>query len=184
MSRSFKKGAQTVVTNWRGIFLGGVHSKRYHGAVRAKVIHRVAARARLAACGRAGRGADMAALTARLFAASRRQCGRSGALFFWDLREAYHRVVRQLLFTRGGASDEEVARILQALGLPPDAMQELATMIELAGASLARLGMSEQHCRVLEEAHTSTFFVYEGHGSLIETHRGGRPGDPFCGYDP
>ena len=59
-------------------------------------------------------------------------------------------------------------------------MHELAEMIQAQAAALVELGLSRYASWQLEEAHTSTYFVFEGHDALVETHRGGRPGSPYA----
>ena len=70
--------------------------------------------------------------------------------------------------------------LFKALGLGPEALHELADLIKSESAALKNMGLGDHAARQIEEAHSSTFYVYEGHDSLIETHRGARPGNPYA----
>jgi len=180
----FKKGLMSRVAHYRSVMLGDSGPKCYQGAIRAKIVSRLegAGGYRDQACsGRKGRGADLAALGARSFARLLKRKGWSGALFFWDLRAAYHKVVRQLVFGQSlYASDEEVAHLIRRLGLPPETMQELADHVQEETGLMEQEGVCWHLARLVEESHTSTFFLVAGAEAPYETHRGGRPGSPFA----
>ena len=100
--------------------------KRYHSAIRTKALDSAPAALREQAYGSGGgKGCDMASLCSRAFVAALHKLGASGALFFWDLREAFHRIIRQLLWGRACTTDEEMAFLLNRLDLGPEIMNEL-----------------------------------------------------------
>jgi len=179
----FKKGLAKKVSNYRSIMLSDAGQKAYHSAVRQKIVGRLEENGyRDQACsGRKGRGADFAALAARAFVRLLRRKKWSGCLFFWDLKAAYHRVVRAVIFGKPlYASDSEIAHLVQALGLPPGTMAALAARLESGDGIMAEAGLPWQLIKSAEEAHTSTFFLVSGAAGPYETHRGARPGSPFA----
>ena len=72
---------------------------------------------------------------------------------------AYHKVIRQLVF--GGSlysSDEEVTFIVQRLKLPPETMPQLASFLQAGEGLMPAAGVSDHLTKIVEEAHTTTFF--------------------------
>ena len=134
-----------------------------------------------ACAGRPGRGADFAALGGRCFLRLLQRRGLSGALLFWDLVAAYHKVIRQLVFGCSlYSSDEEVAFLVKRLDLPPETMPQLAAFLKAGHGLIAEAGVSDHLSKIVEEAHATTFFVVSGAEAPYETHLGGMPGGPFA----
>ena len=105
----------------------------------------------------------------------------SGALVFWDLVAAYHKVIRSIVFGRHTwCTDEEIAHVLKSLDFPPDIMDDLRRHVEEETNMMSEMGAGRHLAMLSEEAHTTTFFVLNGATNPYETHRGGRPGNPFA----
>ena len=104
--------------------------------------------------------------------------GRSTAIVFLDLQEAFYRVLCPLAL--GGAmTDDAIATMMQRLALPTSAMEELARHLEEPGAT-ERASVPEHLQRALDAIHTDTHFHMEGQQDQIRTQAGSRPGDPFA----
>ena len=115
----------------------------------------------------------MAAQAARLFA-SPHQKG-NGLLLFLDLREAFYRVARPLL-VHMGHTEEDTARVFQALQLPAEAFHTFRC--NLAGTSAAcHAGASEWMQSLFRELLSDTWFRLPQQPDVIVTDLGTRPGD-------
>ena len=114
----------------------------------------------------------MAARTFRDIMAHRRH---AWSLTFFDVRAAYYRVLRQILVKTG---DQEWAlrKLLHELGVPPQALQELAQKMDGIGI-LADAGVPEHLCHLLADAMQGTWFRIDCGTALTLTRRGVRPGD-------
>jgi len=107
--------------------------------------------------------------------------GRSAAVLFLDLQEAFYRVLRPLALG-DTMTDEAIGAMMQRLRLPPSAMTELARLLDLPGAT-EQAGLP-QHLRMAMCAiHTDTHFHVEGQSDRVRTQAGSRPGDPFADVD-
>ncbi|CAE7848430.1 unnamed protein product [Symbiodinium sp. KB8] len=114
----------------------------------------------------------MAARTFRDIMVHRRH---AWSLTFFDVRAAYYRVLRQILVKTG---DQEWAlrKLLHELGVPPQALQELAQKMDSIGI-LADAGVPEHLCHLLADAMQGTWFRIDCGTALTLTRRGVRPGD-------
>ena len=179
----YKSGLKSKVSNHRSLMLGDGTQKCYHGAIRRKVLRTAEAGGlRDQACtGRRGRGADFAALGARAFIRTLKHKNWCGGLLFWDLVAAYHRVIRCLVFGKNTwCSDEEITHVIKSLELPPSTIEELVKHIDTEANCMNEYGASDHLTLLTEEAHTTSFVMVNGATQPHETHRGGRPGNPFA----
>ena len=87
------------------------------------------------------------------FAAAKR-CTLSDGAICVDLVKAYHRLVRQFV-VGGDCSAEGLPALVQALGLPASAAEEL-TGLQDGVSLLRRAGASDHIERVVREMHCST----------------------------
>merc|ERR1712051_118118 len=173
-----RKGGQDKVESYRDIVLEDALAKCVHAAARRRLMKAGRARLRATQCGGIkGRGTDMPALLARQFFHVARRSGRSAAALFIDLRDAYYRVLREVVV--GGKIDAEViAALALRLGLP----REAAAQLEHAFDGIAReaaTGLSEREAAWLQELHGSTWFALENADDVDLTRSGTRPGDPL-----
>ena len=104
--------------------------------------------------------------------------GRSAAVLFLDLQEAFYRVLRPLALG-DTMTDEAIGAMMQRLCLPPSAMTELGLLLEQPGAT--EQASLPPHLRLaLQAIHTDTHFHIEGQTDKVRTQAGSRPGDPFA----
>jgi hypothetical protein len=99
----------------------------------------------------------------------------SCGVIFFDVRAAFHSMLREHAF--GGASlPPRLCEVLDAAGFDIDQLQR---DVGCHGASF------QQHpnlClqRAVQDAHSSTWYVVDGHAECHQTHRGSRPGSPLA----
>ena len=104
--------------------------------------------------------------------------GRSAAVLFLDLQEAFYRVLRPLALG-DKMTDEAICAMMQRLRIPPSAMEELARLLELPGAT-EQADLPPHLRRALCAIHTDTHFHVAGQQDRVRTQAGSRPGDPFA----
>ena len=114
----------------------------------------------------------MAARTFRDIMAHRRH---AWSRTFFDVRAAYYRVLRQIL-VRTGDQEWALRKLLHELGVPPQALHELAQKMDGIGI-LADAGVPEHLCHLLADAMQGTWFRIDCGTALTLTRRGVRPGD-------
>ena len=107
----------------RSVFLASGVGKQYHRLLRSRLIPYLEEYSPEVACALKGRGVDTGSHYIRLSQEWAAGSGLSSAVIFFDITAAYYVVVRELAF--GGCSDEAVARLLHAVGLPADAAADL-----------------------------------------------------------
>ncbi|CAE7922993.1 tyrP-A, partial [Symbiodinium necroappetens] len=98
------------------------------------------------------------------------------SLTFFDLQAAFYQVLRQALVPPLD-TDEELLKILHALGLPSAAVSELKDKL-YATAQLPLLGATSHAVAVVQDLFRGTWFRLSGFSALTLTKRGSRPGDP------
>ncbi|CAE7844850.1 unnamed protein product [Symbiodinium necroappetens] len=97
------------------------------------------------------------------------------SMTFFDVRAAYYRVLRQIL-VRTGDQEWALRKLLHELGVPPQALVELAAKMEGIGI-LADAGVPDHLCHLLADAMQGTWFRIDCGTALTLTRRGVRPGD-------
>ena len=146
----------SIPDSFRGVMLSDAIGKRIHAAVRFKIVGQQpdAFLPSQFNCGK-GCGSDMCAFVVREHFAAAKRCKLSAGALFVDLVKAYHRLVRQFV-VGGDCSAEGLAALVQALGLPASAAEELTGLLD--GVSLLRrAGASEHIERAVRQMHCSTW---------------------------
>ena len=103
--------------------------------------------------------------------------GHSSAIVFFDLTNAFHRLIRELV--SGVHVPEAIEEVLQALvteGLP---VQEAMDLLQLP-CLLQQLGAPAFLVQLLQDLHTDTWLKAPGDERFIITRRGTRPGSPLA----
>ena len=106
------------------------------------------------------------------------QRGKSSAIIFLDLQEAFYRVLRPLALG-DVMQDEAIAAMMQRLSLPQTAIEELARHMEEPGAT-ERAALPAHLQQAINAIHTDTHFHMDGQLDHVRTQAGSRPGDPFA----
>ena len=104
--------------------------------------------------------------------------GRSCALLFLDLTEAYYRILRPLA-VGGGWTDSTIVAMTQRLGMPPEVIQELYEHLRDPDA-LTMACLPATHRNYIQAIHRDTYFYVEGQHDVVRTELGTRPGDSFA----
>ena len=104
--------------------------------------------------------------------------GRSTALLFLDLKEAFYRVVRGLVVDVE-PDDEMIARLAQRLDLPHETLHELYALLDSRPA-LEEAGMPPHLRNAVSALHVDTHFYIPGQRDTCRTAVGTRPGDSWA----
>ena len=113
---------------------------------------------------------------ARAFVRSARDTGKSSAVLYLDLKEAFYRIVREAPLG-GEVSDEFIGLLaMKLINLPDDSLHQLhAFLSEPTALQQARL--DEMQCRCLRAVHATTHLWMDGQDDVSRTPVGTRPGD-------
>ena len=171
-----QRGNKLECSSYRAILVSSFIGKSVHGAMRSVCSpHLDSASMPLQIGGRREQPVLIASQAVRCFQQGCQKAGRSAALLFVDLQEAFHRVVRPLI--HGGQLDDgHVAGIVKAVGLPPSAIGRLHTYVR-ESSLIAKSGATEWTARYVEEINADAWFTF-GECTDIASVRGGtRPGD-------
>ena len=169
------KAAPHLGSSHRGILVSSTIGKAYHKILRSKNVPALAAAATpLQIGGIPRRPATMAAHVVRAHQQWAAKQGRSQATVFLDLREAFYRIMRPLVVGFQG-SDEDIARIVREVNLPPYVMHELHAHLEQQSL-FVQAGASPWLAAVTGEALQCTWFRLNT-AAVTETGIGTRPGD-------
>jgi len=174
-----KKGPQILCESYRSLLISSHIAKSVHRAVRdhqSTVYEAFLQSAQIG--GRKSIPVSLGVHYIRAAARRARNLGRSHALVFLDLREAFYRVLRPISIG-GHIPDSLLATVAARLHLPDDALADLQALLQLpSGTSLA--GLPRHMRRALQALHTNTHFRMEGQEDRVHTLIGSRPGDPFA----
>eukprot|EP00438_Fugacium_kawagutii_P007639 Skav207582 [mRNA] locus=scaffold2931:206770:211794:- [translate_table: standard] len=104
--------------------------------------------------------------------------GRSSAVLFLDLKEAFYRLMRPLALGSPYTMDD-VDTMIQRLGLTPTMQQELHHQL-LQPDALDQAEVPSAHRRALQAIHSATWFTMKDGSRHVATTAGSRPGDSFA----
>ena len=173
------KGSQQQCASYRSLLISSHVAKTVHRAVRDHQATLYEAFLQTEQIG--GRRAipvSMGVHYVRAAARIAKRLGRSHALLFLDLREAFYRVIRPLAIG-GCMPDALLALVAQRLQLPPDALSDLHHLLR-APSGLESADMPPHLRRAILALYTNTHFVMHGQTDRVHTRLGSRPGDPFA----
>ena len=170
------KASPGLCSSYRGILVSSTVGKAYHKIIRGRNIPALQQAATPLQIGGLPKcPVTLAAQIVRLHQSWAAQTGASQATLFLDLREAFYRIVRPLV-TGFTGTDEDVARILQSVNLPPGTMHELCDHLR-APSLFEDSGSTSWVSAVTCEALHHTWFRFEQGSLLTQTGIGTRPGD-------
>ena len=172
-----QKGAHEVCTSYRGILISSTVGKAIHASFRRRCSPWLdQAASPLQVGGRRGFPVQLAAQAAREYQAGFLRSGRSAAIVFLDLREAFHRVVRPLVHG-GDLSDAHLVSVLQTLQLPPGKLDDLRAYVR-SSSLIADAGASEWASDMIREFQTDSWMTIGSGLAAVED--GTRPGDALA----
>ena len=177
MALIHKGGKLDVISNYRGILLLPSLSKRIHAVLRRKAMEWIAPQRLDGQIGGFAHqhvcfGSQMTRTAALLFD----KAGYSNFTLFVDLRQAFHRLTRELVTGTAVLADFEA--VDQALQSSTGSLGPRARHLAHVGI-LTEYGCPEYLLRVLRDLHCDSWCsLADGH--LIRTRRGTRPGSPLA----
>ena len=175
-----KKLCCSAASHYRGIMLMGTLSKRIHSVLRQRTIRALMPHRPPGQLGGfAGQQVLFGQQSLRILNHICNKAHVSSAVVFLDLRNAFHKLVRETVLGIAWNPDfDHVIHALQEARCPTDAL--------LAGrqlpAVLARLGAPEALIGFLQDIHSETWFKLHSHHfpRLCHTKCGTRPGSPLA----
>ena len=171
------KGDLAECKNHRGILISNNIGKGFHSAFRRKCGRWYdAAATPLQTGGRRGFPVTLASQTVRSYQVGHLQRGRSAAVIFLDLKEAFHKVARPLVHG-GDLSDLHLAKVIQAFGLSPDHMHLLRTYVQ-ESSLLVPAGASPWAANMVREFQEDSWLTVGSGLAVVES--GTRPGDSLA----
>ena len=177
MALIHKSGALDNIVNYRGILLLPSLAKRVHAVLRRQLMSYVAPKrpsGQLGGfpCQQVAFGSHAARTASRIFDVM----GLSSFTLFLDLRNAFHRLTRELVL--GLDRPDDFLQVVQALQSTSTALSEDAKTLARDGI-LADYGCPAPLRRLLSDVHSDTWCAV-ANGVLLHTRRGTRPGSPLA----
>ena len=173
------KGPTTVCSSFRSLLISSHFGKALHRTLRSS--QATVFEAYLQSQQLGGRRAMPVTYGLHLARAFQRQAqghGRSCAVIFLDLKEAFYRIFRPLCMS-GSFTDDSLAKLMHKLNMPPDALQELHAILQEPSA-LEQAGLPALHRNSVSAVHAQTHFWMRSQTDVVQTFHGTRPGDPFA----
>ena len=173
----WKKGAKADAGNYRGITLLETYGKRWHALLRARLLK--CART-IRTTGQLGgfpaQQTGFASLYLRSFTSLTNWQRYSEAVIFFDIKGAFHHLLRELAFDPTKEFPPFLADILAAEGIPWETLHSQVRYDDLDWLS-SDIGLHRAIC----DAHSFTWTHFKDDpASLRRTHRGTRPGSPLA----
>lgn len=173
-----KKGSTAVAENYRGIMLLPTFAKRFHALIRVRLMERLR---RQRPQGQIGGFANMqvpfGSQMLQVFGRIMDSQGHSSAIVFFDLTNAFHRLIRELV--SGIHVPDAIEEVLQAVAKEGIPAQEVVKLLELPHL-LQQLNAPPFLIQLLQDLHTDTWLQAPGDSRFIVTRRGTRPGSPLA----
>ena len=171
------KGDIADCHNHRGILISNNIGKGFHSAFRRKCGSWYdAAATPLQTGGRRGFPVTLASQTVRSYQEGCLARGKSTAIIFLDLKEAFHKVARPLVHG-GDMSDSHLIKVMQIFGLPAGHMDLLRSYVQQESL-LVGAGASSWAALMIKEFQEDSWLTVSDGLAVVET--GTRPGDSLA----
>lgn len=175
----FKKGSPKLIQNYRSLFVSSVLGKALHSIYRKDLVHSFESqRMQLQVGGIPGQGTTQPAHALRLHQLHAIREGRSSAIVFVDISNAFYRLLRQHIVQVQG-EHRSLQQLFEKLGLPQGSYEEFCALLERP-AAIEEAGVSPHLQAIFGEFFESTWFKLRDDAQLVQTRRGSRPGDSFA----
>ena len=175
--QAFKgRGTPSRCENFRALMVSSILAKAAHRSLRNSAMQSFTSyRLPLQIGGLAGRSVAQGAQCLLSYAARCRRLGKSYAILFVDIKQAFYRLLREHI-VNVELLDDAVQRIFATLNLPSTSFAEFAKELEEA-AAMEAANASPFVCDHVKEALHGTWFKLMGSERISQTKRGSRPGD-------
>eukprot|EP00438_Fugacium_kawagutii_P036001 Skav228967 [mRNA] locus=scaffold671:117523:123045:- [translate_table: standard] len=174
-----KKSQPSNVAEFRGILLLPSLAKRFHSIWRKQLMQRLHYRRPPGQLGGfAAQQVSFGSHSIQTFGRLATSHGFSSAILYVDLRNAYHRLIRELV--TGPTSPSTTPLVEEAMRAEGFTSSHLRNLLTQPGL-LDGLGVSATLKTLLTDVHAHTWYILQSHeGSLTRTTRGTRPGSPLA----
>ena len=170
------RGAPSRCESFRALMVSSILAKATHRSLRgAAMVSFTSYRLPLQIGGLAGRSVAQGAQCLISYATMCRRLGKSYAILFVDIRQAFYRLLREHIVATK-VLDDTVMRLFETLKLPHEAFAEFAEELK-AEAAMETAQASPFVCAHVQEALHGTWFKLMGSDRISQTKRGSRPGD-------
>ena len=174
----YKKGQIYEPSSYRAIMLMSTLGKQLHSTTRPRVMETLEKVKRPGQIGgfkkmEPGFGGLYMKTLQRVAFARQKNC----ALIFFDLKMAFHGLVREGIYGKDGTEEEEMAILhdhLEEAGLPVDQIMG----DNMCGGYLRKIQAPETLVKLLQEYGSNNWTEIQGH--TIQTNKGSRPGSPLA----
>ena len=176
-----QRGPTTECGSYRALLVSSSLAKSFHSVYRRRAMEFVYRGAgQLQFTSHRSPSVGLAGHIVRLHQQAGRREGKSTAILFLDIKEAFYCVIRQHSLPASFA-DEDIFRFLQRMGITDLHIDQVAALLA-EGPSLEALGCDEHLLAMVTEFHRATWFqlATDQQGPLIHTEKGTRPGDGFA----
>ncbi|CAE7326979.1 unnamed protein product [Symbiodinium sp. KB8] len=181
MTLAKKAKATTECASFRSILLENVAAKVQHRVLRQRLLPAFTEYRCDAQAGQIpGVGVENVGLLVRTYQRWAWSQKRPSALTYFDLKTAFYRVIRQsIVTTNEEAMDSRFLALLHDLGVPDQALPELARHLYNLSV-LKEAAVSEYNIARVADLFRGSWFRLQLDSAIVLTRRGSRPGDPLA----
>ena len=179
LTPAFKKGSPKLVQNYRSLFVSSTIGKALHSIYRHDLVRCFEHKGlQLQVGGIPGQGTTQPVHALRLHQLQAIRNGRSTAIVFVDISNAFYRLLRQHI-VRVRGEDRSFQQLFEKLDLPEGSYEEFCSLLTQSSA------IEEAEVRpclqaLFQEFFESTWFKLRDDNHIVQTRRGSRPGDSFA----
>jgi len=170
--------APTKAKNFRMVLLADNFSKIYHKYLRSLLMPFLDTYIMSYMCGGfQKRGTDFASLFMHGFFDHARMAELSWAVLYLDVTSAFESLQRFYVFN-GRVSDCKAAELFRKCNMPPEVWHEFTEVLKAPNAFF-EAGVPLVLCKLIQAAHATTWYSFEGLSTVVLTEQGTKPGDPL-----